>query len=271
MLLSGMAMFFLTSVVFLLIEIFDDRLKTPLLFKKQLNTDKLNILNDVPLNKISEHDLIFNDYEGKKFDREILFKNSVRKLRFELLNSENKLYLITSTQKGTGKTTVIESLAASLVLSKKKVLMIDLNFDNNSLTQKYDPDCSIEDVADKINYNIPIVGQRIWSSTSQEGMYIIGCRQGNLTPSEVLYKLDLDEFLTLLKSEFDFILLEGAALNNFADSQELSKYADAVITVFSASSAINHTDTYALKFIASLKEKNTVTILNKVLKENINF
>lgn len=271
MLLSGASMFFLSSVIFLLLEVFDSKLKTPILFKKQIKTDALNVLNNVPLNKISEEEIIMNDFEGKKFEREILFKNNIRKLRYELLKSPDKSFLITSTQRQTGKTTVIESLAASLVLSKQKVLMIDLNFANNSLTQKYNPDCLIENVAGKINYNTPLVGQKIWSTTPQDGMYIIGCKQGNTTPSEALFKLDMDEFLKLLKKEFDYILVEGASLNNYADSQELSIYVDAVITVFSAGAPINHADDNALKFIASLKEKNTVTILNKVLKENINF
>jgi succinoglycan biosynthesis transport protein ExoP len=271
MLLSGASMFFFTSVIFLLMEVFDSKLKTPLLFKKQIKTDALNVLNNVPFNKISEEQIIINDFEGKKFQSEILFKNNVRKLRYELLKSPHKSFLITSTQRQTGKTTVIETLATSLILSKKKVLMIDMNFTHNSLTQKYNPECLVENIDGKINYSTPLVGQKIWSSTSQEGMYIIGCNQDNTTPSESLSKLDINEFFKLLKNQFDYILIEGAALNNFADSQELSNYADAVITVFSAAAPINHTDDNALKFIASLKEKNTITILNKVLKENINF
>ncbi|MEP6710996.1 MAG: Wzz/FepE/Etk N-terminal domain-containing protein [Ferruginibacter sp.] len=271
MLLSGASMFFLTSVIFLLLEVFDSKLKTPLLFKKQIKTDALNVLNMVPLKKISEEEIITNDFEGKKFDKEIKFKNNIRKLRYELLKSPHKSYLITSTQKQTGKTTVIETLGASLVLSQQKVLLIDMNFAHNSLTQKYNPDSLVENIAGKINYSAPLTGQKLWSSTPLEGMYIIGCNQANTTPSEALYKLDIKEFLKFLKNDFDYILIEGAALNNYADSQELSTYADAVITVFSAAAAINHADENALKFIASLKEKNTVTILNKVLKENINF
>lgn len=271
MLLAGMSMFFLTCVIFLLIEIFDDRLRTPQLFKKQLGIDNLNILNKVPLKKISEQQIIFNDYEGRKFENEILFKNNIRKLRYELLKGPNKIYLVTSTQTNTGKSTIIESLAASLVLSKKRVLIIDMNFDHNSVTQKYSPDCLIEEVAKKINYNTPLGGQKIWSDTDKDGMSVIGCKDSHLTPSEVLFKLDLKEFFTLLKNHFDFILIEGSAINNFADSQELSEYADALITVFSAEAAINKADINALNFIVSLNEKGTIMILNKVLKENINF
>jgi Mrp family chromosome partitioning ATPase len=271
MMLSGMSMFFLTSVIFLLIEIFDPRVKTPTLFKKQVKLHVANIVNNVPLKKTSEQEIILNDYEGKKYSRQILFKNLLRKLRYEILNSKNKIFLFTSTQKAAGKTTIIEALAASLTLSKKKLLIIDLNFGNNTLTQKYNPNTLIQDIAGSINYNLPLIGQKIWSNTSIEGLYIIGCQQGNLTPSEALFNIDMKAFLALLKDEFDYILIEAAALNDYADSQEMATYAEAVFTIFSASSSINHADDKSIKFIASLGEKNKGTILNNVLKDNINF
>ena len=271
MVLSGMSMFFLSSVIFLLAEIFDPRLKTPALFKKQMHLNSVNILNNVPLKKISEQEIILNDFDPKKSPRENLFKNNVRKLRHEFLDSGNKVFLITSTQKAAGKTTVIESLAASLVLSKKKVLLIDLNFSNNTLTKKHNPSALIQNISAKINYNSPLAGQNLWSNTSLQGLSIIGCIEGDNTPSEALYNMDVNAFLKLLKDEFDFILIEGAALNDFADSQELAGYADAVFTVFSASSSINHADDKSLRFISSLEEKDKGAILNNVLKENINF
>jgi polysaccharide biosynthesis transport protein len=271
MALSGISMFFLSSVIFLLLEIFDPRIKTPALFKKQVKLNMVSVLNNVPLKKMSEEDILMNDYEGKKFAQQTLFKNNVRKLRHELLKSTHKIFLITSTQKGAGKTTVIEALAASLVLSKKKVLLIDLNFGNNTLTQKHNPASLIQDVAGTINYNLPLISQKIWSAAGREGLFAIGCKEGNFTPSEALYNIDMNLFLKLSKDEFDFIIIEGAALNDFADSRELAAYAEEIFTVFSAASAVSHADDKSIKFIASLGEKNKGTVLNNVLKENINF
>lgn len=271
MALSGTSMFFLSSVIFLLLEIFDPRVKTPTIFRKQVKLNLVNILNTVPLNKTTEQDIVLNDYEGKKYSKEILFKNNIRKLRYELLNSPHKVFLFTSTQGGAGKSTVVEALALSLVLSKKKVLVMDLNFGHNSLTQKHNPNTLIQDVAKKINYSEPLSGQKIWSSTGQEGFFILGCAPGNFTPSEVLFNVDIDAFFKLLKDEFDFILIEGAALNDFADSRELATYAEEVYTVFSANAPVSHADEKAIKFITGLGQKNKGSILNNVLKENINF
>ncbi len=270
MILAGISMLFLSSIIFLLIEIFDRRVKTPTLFKKQMKLSVVNVLNNIPLKKSTEQEIITNDYKGKKFFREILFKNNIRKLRYELLNSSNKIFLITSTRMGAGKTTVLESIAASLLLSKKRVLIMDLNFGNNTLTQKYNPTVFIEDVAATLKYDIAL-GEQYNLSTATDGLSVIGCKEGNLTPSEVLFNIDMNAFLNMLKVDFDFILIEGAALNDFADSCELATYAEKVFTVFSASAPVSHIDEKSIQFIKSLGVKNSGAILNNVLRENINF
>jgi succinoglycan biosynthesis transport protein ExoP len=272
MLLSGMSMFFLSSVIFLLLEVFDPRAKTPTLFSKQVKLHLAGILNDIPIKKATEQEILMTDYLGKKYARQIFYKNNIRKLRYQLLNSPNKICLITSTQKQVGKTSVIESLAASLLLSKKRVMILDLNFGNNTITQKHYPPVLIQDIGEIVKYDIPLKNQQLLRDTeSIDGLHIIGCREGNYTPSEALHNIDLERFLKLLKDEFDFILIEGAALNDFADSRELAVYAEEVFTVFSATLPVSQEDNKSIQFINSLGEKNKGAILNNVRLENINF
>ncbi len=273
MLLSGMSMFFLSSVIFLLLEIFDPRTKTPSIFKKQVSLNITGLLNNIPLKKISEQEILMADFTGKKYSRQIFYKNNIRKLRYELLNSPNKIFLITSTQKQAGKTTVIESLAASLLLSKKRVMILDLNFINNTITTKHYPSVLIQDVGELVKYDVPLKSQQqfLESTTSIEGMHVIGCRAGNFTPSEALSNIDMEQFFKLLKDEFDYVLIEGAALNEYADSRELAVYAEGVFTVFSAAASVTQVDNKSIQFIDSLGEKNKGAILNNVQLENINF
>lgn len=271
MIVAGMSMFFLASVIFLLLEVFDPRVKTPSIFKKQVKLNLVNTLNKVPLKNASEQDIVQNDFEGKKYTKEIFFKNSVRKLRFELLKNPNKTYLFTSTQKGSGKSTIIDAVATSLVMSKKKVLIIDLNFANNSITRKYSPDVLIQNLAGKLNLETSLSNQNVWSKTPVDGLSVIGCETSTQTPSEALPAIDMDAFLSKLKEHFDYVLIEGAALNDVVDSQELAIYSDAVFTIFSANNAITPADEKSIRFISSLGDKNKGTVLNNVLKDNLDF
>lgn len=271
MIVAGMSMFFLASVIFLLIEVFDPRVKTPSLFKKQVKLNLVNTLNKVSLKDASEQEIVKNEYEGKKYAKEIFFKNNVRKLRFELLKNPNKVYLFTSTQKGSGKSTILDALATSLVMSNKKVLLIDMNFANNSLTRKYTPEVLIQDIAGKLNLETPLVNQKAWSTTPVEGLSVIGCNSSSQTPTEALPNIDMSALFTKLRAHFDYVLVEGAALNDVVDSQELAMYSDAVFTIFSASNAITPADEKSIRFISSLGEKNKGTVLNNVLKDNLDF
>ena len=271
MMLSGASMFFLTSIIFLFLEIFDPAVKTPTIFRKLVKLPIVNLVNMVPLKKKTVSDIVFDTAEGKKYIDQNIFKNCIRKLRYEVLVSQKQVLLITSSQPKAGKTSVIEALASGLLLSKKKVLLIDLNFSHNSLTQQYNPDVLIEDLSLKINYALPASAQTVTSLTNKPGLTIIGCNQTNITPLEATHNLDLNALIQLLKSEYDYILIEAAALNQYADGRELSSYADAVYTVFSATSIITQADRDSFKFIAGLGEKNHGVIFNKVLTEHLNY
>lgn len=266
MALSGMSVFILTSLIFIFLEVFDSSLKTPSIFFKQTKIKNLNVLNKLDFKKLSPLEVVMSKSEGEKLNK---FKNNIRKIRFELLNSNNKSFLVTSTRIGVGKSTIIKAIAASLLLSKKKVLILDLNFYNNSLTRDFNCEVFIQDVANKINYSIPVTQQKIVAKTKYEGIDIIGCQQGNYTPSEVLYNLDNKRFINKFEEEYDFILIEGAALNNYADTKELINFSESIITIFSAQASFKQIDKEGLKFISDLKSQNNIVILNKVLTENI--
>ena len=151
--------------------------------------------------------------------------------------------------KKAGKSTVIEALATSLLLSKKRVLIMDLNFSNNTLSKIFNADVYIQDIAKTVNYALPFETQKLWSNTMYDNLSVIGCKETNNTPSEALHNIDLTAFLQALKTHFDFIIIEGASLNNYADTKELAEYAEAVFTVFSAGAAVSNGDIDSFQFI----------------------
>jgi polysaccharide biosynthesis transport protein len=269
MILAGISMFFLTAIFFIFLEIFDSSVKTPAIFAKQSPVKISGVLNDISLKKQTASALVLSDHGGKKFAESTVFKNNIRKLRYELFRSGKRVFLFTSTQKGAGKSAVLESLAASLVLSNKKVLLIDFNFSNNSLTRRFNADKFIQDFNGKIKYDLPLNAQAICSTTELDNLYIIGCREENVTPTEAIYDLDLALFLQKLQAEYDYILIEGAALNLYADSKELAKYADGIFTVYAATTAVTQLDNESFAFLESQGDKNYGIVLNKVFKDNL--
>lgn len=269
--ISGVSMFFLSSFIFLFLEIFNASIKTPYGFEKSVKLKLISIINSIKLKNKNLAEIILNETHIDEQNAEALYKNNIRKLRYEISASGNKSFLFTSTQRQTGKSTIIEALSYSFLLNKKKVLIIDLNMHNNTLTRKLNAGVIIQDLGEKLSSQLPTLIQNESVTGIHENLHIIGCKEGSLTPSEALFKLDMPSLISSLENKYDFIFIEGPSLNNYADSKELVEYVSAVVSVFSAEHAVTQTDKTSVQFLQSLKEKNLGAVLNNVLPENLNF
>lgn len=262
--LSGALMFFLSSFLILGLEFLDSSFKTPSIFQRTTKLKLLTSLNKIDLKRKSVSDYFHVNGESDRPEVESMFLENLRKLRYELENSGKKIFLITSTKSGEGKTTLIESLANSLCLTKKKVLLVDANFSNNTLTRKFEAKPTLEQFSLNGQHNAIDKFWSITSMTTIPNTDMVGCSEGNNTPAEVLPKGHLLENLPRIAESYDYVFIEGAALNNHADSKELSKYVDGIIAVFSARSVMRQTDKESVQFLKSTGEKFMGSVLNYV-------
>ena len=105
--------FVLCVLIFVIIEFVDVRFKTPLKFKHMTQLKLAGPLIRISEKKIHNLELLFKD---SKLDEEAVMLNQfLRKLRFEIEALNKKVFLITSTKKGEGKSFFIVSLAYALI------------------------------------------------------------------------------------------------------------------------------------------------------------
>jgi Mrp family chromosome partitioning ATPase len=179
--------------------------------------------------------------------------------------------MFTSTEPQQGKTTLLQSLAFSLSQSNKKVLIIDTNFCNNDLTVYNKAKPTLERfTASQSGFDLKDVKQLI-SKTKMDNVDIIGCRGGDYTPSEILPKNHVLNFLNDFLINYDFILMEGAPLNGFTDTKELAKYAQGIVAIFSAKSQIKTIDKESIKYFKTIPGKFLGAVLNQVSSEELSF
>jgi Mrp family chromosome partitioning ATPase len=266
--MAGMAVAVFCCILIIFLEYIDVSIKTPTQFLRILELKLLGVVNRINLKKTPLEE-IFTDPTLKQNDT-AAFRELLRKLRFEMEHSGKKIFLLTSAKPGEGKSTILKALAYSLSLSHKKVLIIDTQFPHNSLTQEFEAKPVLESFNAGGDFNVVQLHDLI-SPTTMPNVFIIGCEGGEYTPAEILKPGNLLEFLRTLTNEFDYILMEGAALNERADSKELMQYADSIITVVSARSGVNQTDRETISFLHSLNGKFSGAVLNFVEPENIDL
>ena len=240
---------------------------------------------------------IFNDRStNKEYET---FSHFLRKLRYEIQSAEGKVFLITSTQVKAGKTFLIISLSYALSLVSKKVLIIDTNFRHNSLTKALLPrgrggesrkllkkallfeeeedDLLLEEAKnapageDSLEGTQQTTKSSIVNRTRFNGVDIIGNVGGRDSPSEIMAGRDFKEMINNLSLQYDYVLMEGPALNDYSDSKELIGYADKVIPVFRADTSLSHVDKESINYLKSINGRLMGTILNNVKLKNLTY
>lgn len=273
--LAAFAAFFTTIAIIIFLTYLDSSVRTPLIFSKNVNLSLISLVNFMNLKNKNIKDVIANTYksaDSEETTRNNIFRESLRKLRYEIEISGKKVFLFTSTKKGQGKTTLIQALSYSMSLSKKRVLIIDTNFCNPDLTAQLDAEPILEKIIPQ-NFDDKNLVEEIKKHSKNLGIgsiYAIGSAGGDYTPSEILPRENLLHHLQTLTSYFDYIFLEGPPLNDFSDSKELAQYVEGVIAVFSAQDVIKQIDRQSIAFFRELNGKFSGSILNMVDMKNVN-
>ena len=273
--LAAFAALFTIIAIIIFLTYLDSSVRTPLIFSKNVNLRLISLINFMNLRNKNIKDVIANTYtstDSEDTNRNNIFRESLRKLRYEIETSGKKVFLFTSTKKGQGKTTIIQALAYSMSLSKKRVLIIDTNFCNPDLTVQLDAEPILEKIIPQ-NFDDRNLVEEIKKHSknlSIGSIYAIGSAGGDYTPSEILPRENLLHHLQTLTSYFDYIFLEGPPLNDFSDSKELVQYVEGVIAVFSAQDVIKQIDRQSISFFKELNGKFSGSILNMVDMKNVN-
>ncbi len=266
--IAGITMFMLCALVIVFLEYLDISLKTPFQFSKLIDLDLISTINDIDMKKGLLNIISQQAEENEK--RENVFRELLRKLRYQIEKSGFKVILFTSTKSGVGKTTLVQALAYSLSLSKKRVLILDTNFCNNDLTIQLHAKPTLEGISlDGDSGALEEELKNMVTSTGVPYVDAIGCKGGDYTPLEILPKHNLLDHLQELTGKYDYIFLEGAPLNDYSDSKELLSYVDGVVAIFSAKFAINQVDKESIQFLKTLNGKLVGAILNKVELQDI--
>lgn len=275
--MAGIGAVITTILIFVLLAYLDSSVKTPGIFARAVNLKLISMVNFMNLKNKNIQDIIRgadNMDNIKDKQRHNIFRESIRKLRYEIEKSGKKSILFASTKKGQGKTTLIQALSFSLSQSKKKVLIIDTNFCNNDLTLQLNAKPILEKISLDNPDNSDIILEQIklaCTDTGQGLVFAIGSEGGDYTPSEILPKQNILHHLKQLTGDFDYIFLEGPPLNDFSDSKELSLYVEGVIAVFSSNDMIRQIDKESIQFFKELDNKFIGAVLNMVDLRNINI
>ncbi len=179
------------------------------------------------------------------------FKNMLRSIRFEIDNEMNgsKLLVISSTKAGEGKTFVAVSLAYAAAMANKKVLLIDGNFNHNTISQSVKPELFLED------YLQAKCGTYKSLFRHADKVSIMGNRGDDISLQEIASHNQITCRLNQLKEEFDIIIVEASALSTLNKAKEWMTYADRCISVFEANQKMTTQKKQFMRYLSGLENQ----------------
>ncbi|MDE3143953.1 MAG: lipopolysaccharide biosynthesis protein, partial [Bacteroidota bacterium] len=251
--LSGVLSFVFCMVLMFILFYLDDSIHLP---KELADKTNLPVLGFLPFIKTSLLD--FNNIWNEETDNHAEFKKLLRSTRFEIGNEMdgNKILLLTSLNPMEGKTILALSLAYAYSSINKKVLVIDGNFSNPSITSTTNSTLFLEDLLqNKIS---------VYDIQSSQNINILGTRGGDISLLELSDAHNIVEKLAALKNNFDIIIIETAALSTLNKSKEWIDFGDKLVAVFEANQTISFSKNEDVNYLKSLDNKFIGWVLNKV-------
>ncbi len=147
------------------------------------------------------------------------------------LDAQRKVYMITSTVAGEGKTTMAMNLALILSRRKKRVLLVDADLRGITATTGLGFSMSHHTLQTFLE------NRSSWQEAVQqykkEHLYVLPATR-MLDSAEVLQTLsaqNLERILELARSEFDYVIVDTPPLGILADAASIQPYCDGTLLV----------------------------------------
>ena len=240
--------FFICFFVLGLAYLFNDRITSVKEIEQILNIPVLGVL---PANSVASKIpfYIVNNPKSR-------LSESIRNLRSNLdfvVNSKNRRILtVSSTISGEGKSFLAQNLAATLALSKKKVILLDLDLRKDKKVLPF----SIPDTNKGIS--TILINKNSWQEclvdTHVEGLDYLPNGPVPPNPAELLMNGEFDALLAELKEKYDFVVLDTPPAGLVIDGVSAMKRSDLSIYVFRC----NYSKKESLKTLDRLVQINKI-------------
>jgi capsular exopolysaccharide synthesis family protein len=220
----------ITPFVFIYIK---DLLDTKVHNKQDIESElSVPFLGDVPKSDSKEKVVIGSDVRSSTAEAFRLIRTN---LDFMLASNrkESKSIFVTSTTSGEGKSFISINLAATLALSGKKVLLMGMDLRAPKVTE-YLGLPERKGITNYITDEDIILEDLIFQIPQVKGLDIIASGVIPPNPAELLMTKRVENLFTIVKQEYDVVLVDTAPVNLVTDTLLIGKYADMFMYVVRA-------------------------------------
>ena len=241
-------------IIFLLLDVINTKVNSKLDLEK--------------LTKIKIIGIVGRNHSGNNLLTKLNPKSSVAEgfrsirsnLEFQDKNNSNKVYLITSSVSGEGKTFLATNLAIVFANAGNKTLLIGADLRKPKLYREFT-------LNNKTGLSILLTGKssldEVVYQTEIENMDILSSGPLPSNPSDLLVGDEFGNLIEKAKQKYDRIIIDTPPLGLVADSFMIMKYTDVNLYVIRQ----NFTDKNFLRYVDDLDKNNRIQNLYLILND----
>ena len=220
---------------------------------------RLPIVGDVPLT--DEKTGSITVFENQNTLMSETFRNVRTNLQF-MLESSQKVILVTSTVSGEGKSFISANLAISLSLLGKKVVIVGLDIRKPGLNKIFNIPRKEMGITQYLSNPEKNLMDFVQSSDVSKNLYIIPGGTVPPNPTELLARDGLDKAIAILRKEFDYVILDTAPVGMVTDTLLIGRIADLTVYVCRADYTRKAEFTLINELADNNKLPNLCTVIN---------
>ena len=182
-------------------------------------------------------------------------------------DDKEKVFIVTSTTTGEGKTFIASNLAMSLALLEKKTIMVGLDIRKPRMAELFgisDRQHGITNILTNEECNWEEVKAQIVASGVNHNLDLLMAGPTPANPGELMVRKSLKQTIALLKEHYDYVIIDTAPVGLVADTLQLSKLADRTLFVCRADFSTKSSFTYINKLDEQEKLPNISIVINDI-------
>jgi tyrosine-protein kinase Etk/Wzc len=151
-------------------------------------------------------------------------------LHFAINSQDHKTIMVTSSMSHEGKTFFSLNLGATLVLTGKRVVVLEMDLRQPALLRSLGmvQNVGITDYILSDKLTIPDILHQVQQAPE---LFVIGAGRAVANPAELMMSSKLDYLLHELKELFDYVIIDTAPIGKVADAFNLRNYVDQTVYI----------------------------------------
>lgn len=157
------------------------------------------------------------------------FRNLRATLRFSMRHEAPRVILVTSGQKGDGKTTIAVNLAASLAQTTARTLLVDADLRIPSVHKHFQLSRKTQGLSDYLA--APHEAELHIMESDIANLCVLCAGSPTTSPSELLSTDKMEQVVTELSNEFEYVVIDTPPVGEIADALIISQLVDSTLLV----------------------------------------